>query len=170
MCQRAYVFINYRQACGFGHVGWGFSIDDNRYYFGSTDHLWRAGSRYAASRWWKYMRVPPGEDVDWWATSGSREEMLTIMSAGPHIRYHAYKSCVVEKARIQAVIKAAGETCLGGWGILHNNCIHQTYGILNQYGAQLPYPRSGMSNFIPRLWFNAIPWTMQLSGLPLNRW
>src|SRR5437762_2446685 len=94
----AYIFINYVQAMHLGHVAWGFSLDDGEtFVFGSTDHLWR-------HPWWnmlesaKYMHVGKNGEIDWWAATGTREEMLKVMKSGGHLRYHAYKVIQVDKS------------------------------------------------------------------------
>lgn len=37
---QTYVFINYKQAAGFGHVAWGVRVAEDEFIFGSTDHLY----------------------------------------------------------------------------------------------------------------------------------
>ncbi|MGH9550611.1 MAG: hypothetical protein ACRD3W_14625 [Terriglobales bacterium] len=153
----AFVFINFEQAAGFGHIGWGFHIAGDRYYFGSTDHLWRR--RYPL---WhplelvRYMDVQPANNNDYWAKLGTLEQMLITMRSGRHVRYHAYK-CLQVTDPDPLTAKAYADTMKdGGWNVWRNNCVHQSYNILTKYGARsLPSPFK-MTNRFPRKWFESI--------------
>ena len=157
MSGRAYIFINYKQAARFGHIGWGFSLDDGSVFFGSTDHLYR-------HKWWdlygwiKYMFVPPAQHTDWWAEIGSEASMLETMKAGHHIRYHAYKIITVDHPSPDRARQAAESMKLAGWTVLGNNCIDQAYRIVQDFGGahQLPAPYGAVAHLIPRKWFAAI--------------
>ncbi len=137
----AFTFINFEQALGFGHIAWGFEVEQGSYFFGSTDHLLRR-PMWDILALLEYSRVEPGGDVDYWSGQGSFEEMLAAMAAGPHIRYHAYKQLPVslsEAAPLPA--KTAAEKLReGGWTLWDNNCVHQTDRILKIFGAGRFYP------------------------------
>jgi len=76
----AYVFINFEQAMALGHIGWGFLAEDNRYFFGSTDHLWnRKYPLWYAPELIRYMDVAPGANNDYWSAFGTEEEMLKMV-------------------------------------------------------------------------------------------
>lgn len=132
----AYMFINFEQALGFGHISWGFEIEPGKYFYGSTDHLLRR-PMWDVIALLKYARVEPGGNVDYWSGQGSLDEMLAAMSAGPHIRYHAYKQLAVpfgDAAPLPA--KAAAENLIEvGWTLWDNNCVHQTDRVLRIFGA-----------------------------------
>jgi len=154
----AYVFINYKQALKFGHLGWGFLLEDGlRCCYGSADHLWRA-------QWWdpmavvRYAYVPPDGHIDWWLAEGSESSMLVDMRAGHHIRYHAYKVLAIENANPQAARLAARTAESGGWALFGNNCVNQAFRILTEYGAGpcLPPPHRPFTNSIPRRWFETL--------------
>src|SRR5438309_1592527 len=89
MVGHAFVFINVVQAARFGHVGWGFSLDldKDRYFFGSTDHLWRH-DWWDLAAWMNYAQLKPGDENDWWSEEGTLDDMRRVMSKGHHIRYH----------------------------------------------------------------------------------
>lgn len=154
----AFVFINFEQAAGFGHVGWGFQLDSDTYYYGSTDHLWNL--KYP--QWYlpeliRYMDVQPSVNNDYWAESGSLEDMLQCMRSGPHVRYHAYKCFTVESARAEHARQIADSMKDNGWNVLRNNCVHQSYQILSAYGGKiLPCPYK-LINRLPQRWFSLVP-------------
>ncbi len=150
----AYIFINYLQAGRLGHVGWGFSVGDDRYFFGSADHLWVHHSMLSVPAWLDYMSVVPGGNIDWWTQQGSREEMLSIMREGTHIRYHDFKTVSVNTAKPEQAIAEATKLSHEGWDVLRHNCVHQTHQILSLYGAGALLPSSFIP--IPRVWFGGI--------------
>ena len=153
----AFVFINFIQASGFGHVGWGFVLDENqeRFYFGSTDHL-------VKDPWWdligwiKYTHVDANGHNDWWSEIGERERMMHVMSRGHHIRYHAAKLIKVPQSCPDRAFATAEGMRAAGWSLLVNNCVHQTHSVLSDYGASLPPPSSPLTNLIPKRWFETI--------------
>lgn len=156
---KAYVFINYDQAVGFGHIGWGFHIAGDTYYYGSTDHLWN--TKYAL---WdpveliKYMNVNPSGNNDYWSAQGTEEQMLQTMRLGRHVRYHSYKVVTTPKASPLLARAYADSMRENGWNVLLNNCVHQSYQILTKYGGKdiLPCPYKLINRF-PRKWFDSIP-------------
>ncbi len=154
----AYAFINYDQAARFGHLGWGFRISPDRYYFGSTDHLWRTEYPF-----WhpiellRYMTVAPGDNNDFWAQSGSFSQMLQTMVSGHHIRYQFYKLVPVKDPRPEIACNFADSFTTKGWSVLFDNCVHHTHSILQIYGGEgLPSPHK-LPNRLPRTWFAEIP-------------
>ncbi|HEY9777979.1 MAG TPA: hypothetical protein V6C81_29725 [Planktothrix sp.] len=152
-----FIFINFDQAAGFGHIGWGLLVGGERYYFGSTDHLWNTDyPMWHPLELIRYMNVEPGENNDFWAELGSFDDMLQTMRHGHHVRYHAYKAMPVESAE-PLMAKAYAEQLAGkGWNVFFDNCVHQTFHILTKYGAtQLPDPYK-LSNRVPRAWFDSI--------------
>jgi hypothetical protein len=156
------LFINVKQAARFGHVGWGFRVAEDRYMFGATDHLYRHHEMDLPA-WIDYMSVQPGELTDWWCGFGTREEMLKGMSsAGDHIWYHRCKSVIVPDADSKQAEKVARSTQFTGWTVLTNNCVQQTYEIIEAYGASkfIPNPWQNPFNLIPRVWFNSFPGTV----------
>lgn len=155
----AYVFINYWQAARFGHLGWGFLLAaPDTYFFGSTDHLLRTPYWDLLSLC-KYMSTAPSQPTDWWARTGPLDEMLLDMKIGHHVQYQAYKVLSVERAEPLLAKTTAEQTGTSGWAVLVNNCLHQTYRILDAYGAtaDVPHPL-GLTHRhrIPRFWFDAI--------------
>ena len=132
----AFMFINFEQALGFGHIAWGIEVEPGKYFYGSTDHLLRR-PMWDLIALIQYARVKPGDDVDYWSSSGSFDDMLGEMSRGPHIWYHAYKQIAVqakEAAPLEA--RAAAEKFKdGGWTLWDNNCVHQTHRVLDIFGA-----------------------------------
>jgi hypothetical protein len=132
----AFMFINFEQALGFGHIAWGFELAPGQYFYGSTDHLLRR-PMWDLIALVGYSRVAPGGDIDYWSGLGSFDQMLAEMSHGPHIRYHAYKQlpvAMIDAAPLQA--KALAESLKGGgWTLWDNNCVHQTHAILETFGA-----------------------------------
>lgn len=153
------LFINVKQAAQFGHVGWGFRLseDEDRYMYGATDHLYRHHEMDLLS-WIDYMSVQPGEHTDWWCGFGTKDEMLKTMSrSGEHIWYHRCKSVIVTNANPVRAEKVARATELSGWTVLTNNCVQQTYEIVEAYGADrfIPNPWQNPFNLIPRIWFNS---------------
>lgn len=151
---QAYIFINYLQAGGLGHIGWGFTVGDGRHYFGAVDHLWGQDSMLSLRAWLRYSRVLSGENIDWWGKVGSEEEMLEAMRAGHHIKYHDFKVLSVESAQPELAIKEAEAIEGAGWHVLTSNCVHQTYRVLSSYGAACLLPPPVVP--IPRIWFNFI--------------
>jgi hypothetical protein len=186
---QSFIFINYHQALRFGHVAWGFALSPGespgenqgkRYCWGSSDHLLRTPMSDLISLA-KYSYVPPGGDIDFWCEQGSFEQMLESMSQGHHIQhqeihyhinYHAYKELHQENQSGNSA-RALQELELiraGGWSLLTNNCIDQTYRLLAAYGSgdALVDPRrrygrasragqkfSRLSTILPRNWFAA---------------
>lgn len=157
----AYVFINVEQAVRFGHVGWGFALDESgsKFVFGSTDHLYRH-PWWDLPGWLRYAHLAPGADTDWWIDTGSLEDMLRVMNQGHHsryhIRYHIAKRIEVSHAQPDAAVEAAKRLEKEGWSIFVNNCIHQTHRVLTSYGASLPPPSQPLTNLIPKRWFAAV--------------
>ena len=165
-----FVFINFEQAARFGHIGWGFQLEEpGRYLFGSSDHLYRHHVLNLPG-WLNYMAVPPGSDIDWWCHNGSESEMLTTMASGRHsasgrhLSYHAYKAIGVSKADPLKARHTAESQAKGGWHLMNNNCVHQTYQILADYGAAavLPHPDSTPLRRIPKTWFAMLDGVTQL--------
>lgn len=158
MLGRAFVFINFKQAAHFGHIGWGFKLDGyDRYLFGSTDHLIHH-EMHDLIAWIRYASVPVGADVDYWCQEGTLSAMMEIMKAGNHIRYHHYKQFPVKDAKPMEATQAAAASGAGGWNVLKNNCVHQTFSVLQSYGADLPEPPPLIRGIglIPRVWFDNI--------------
>src|SRR4051812_32667574 len=118
---RAFVFLNQVQALRFGHVGWGFQLADDAYYFGSTDHLYR-------HRWWdlpgwlRYAHVEPEGDNDWWEQTGDLNTMFQVMGRGHHIQYHLANVIAVRSCDPHGAIAVAREKRTGGWSVTNNNC------------------------------------------------
>jgi hypothetical protein len=152
----AYIFINLEQAAGFGHIGWGFPLEGDQFYFGSTDHLWQTEYPiWHALELIRYMNVDPGANNDYWAQTGTFEEMLQLMRAGPHVRYHEYKIIPVASAN-PLLAKANADSMKNiGWNIILNNCVHQSFQIIGAYGGDLPSPNTAANRF-PKKWFAAI--------------
>lgn len=154
----AYVFINYAQAMRLGHVAWGFSLDEGEtFLFGSTDHLFREAYWNAAALL-KYMHVEPNGHTDFWFSQGSRDQMLEMMASGNHLTYHAYKILPVQQSVPDSAKTLAASLGKNGWNVANNNCVHQSYRVLREYGAEtLPDPNNPLKHRIPRTWFNEIP-------------
>lgn len=155
----AFVFINFIQAARFGHVGWGFSLDEmqDTFYFGSTDHLYRH-PWWDLGGWVRYAHVGPELNNDWWSQVGTKQQMFETMSQGRHhIRYHACKRVTVAMPAPETAMTYAESLKAAGWSVLSNNCVHQTYDVLTKYGAELPMPTEPMINLIPKRWFAEIP-------------
>lgn len=158
MLGKAFVFLNPMQAARFGHVGWGFALDESdrpNCYFGSTDHLCRHGVLNLAG-WMRYAHVKPSGHIDWWAEAGVADRMIDTMSGGHHLRYHLMKEIVVPDASPERAREAAQAVAANGWSLLANNCVHHTYTVLTRYGAKLPPPMESPFNIIPRRWFAEI--------------
>lgn len=153
----AYVFINFEQAMALGHIGWGFFVEEGRYFFGSTDHLWnRKYPMWHALELIRYMDVAPGANNDYWSAFGTEEEMLKMMRSGPHVRYHSYKRIPVLNPNASAACMLAETMKDVGWNLAQNNCVHQSNAILTKYGgAILPNAYTPLDR-IPRKWFAAI--------------
>ena len=152
----AFVFINWIQAARLGHVGWGFRLNgDGTCFFGSTDHLIRHGY-FDLPGWIRYAHLEPHKDNDWWSAQDSYDHMLADMRDGHHIRYHSLKSVAVSTADPERAVAAARSLASGGWSVLANNCVHQTYRVLTEYGASIPEPASPLTNLIPRVWFSRL--------------
>lgn len=155
----AYVFINYWQAVHLGHLGWGFLLEEpDTFFFGSTDHLLRTPYWDLVSLY-NYMSTAPAHPTDWWARTGTRNDMLLDMKVGHHVQYQAYKEISVHQAEPLLAKLTAEETGRSGWSVVTNNCLHQTYKILQAYGAtaDVPHPL-GLTHRhrVPRFWFDAI--------------
>ncbi len=159
-----YAFINFEQAARFGHIGWGFRLEDqNSFIFGSTDHLYHHDV-WDLPAWIRYMAVPPGDDIDWWCETGTELDMLSTMrtgvhaSSGRHIRYHAYKAVPVAGANPLRARECAQAQRTGGWSVLENNCVHHAYQIFSEYGAApvVPNPCAGQTLRIPKTWFASL--------------
>ena len=152
----AIVFINYLQAARFGHIGWGFLLEDGASWcYGSTDHLWRK-PWFDVPGWIAYSHVPEGSNNDWWMEIGDRDQMMSVMTRSHHIYYHAYKQVAANAIRPEAAIAAAKSMRSAGWSLVANNCVHQTYRILTDYGAVLPRPKIISGSVVPSTWFAQI--------------
>ena len=130
----------------------------------------------------KYSYVPPGGDIDFWCEEGSFEQMLESMSQGHHIQhqeiqyhinYHAYKELHLEhpSGNVERALQELEVIKAGGWSLLNNNCIDQTYRLLDAYGAGAALvdpkrryrPKASaagqkhgrLSTMLPRKWFAA---------------
>jgi hypothetical protein len=158
MAGRAFVFINPDQAARFGHVGWGFALDEAQdlFYFGSTDHLWRH-PWWSLIGWLRYAHVAPAGSNDWWSKTGTFEEMMIDMHRGHHIRYHSAKEVSVTNPNPESAQLYAESLAMAGWSVLINNCVHQAHEVLRRYGAvDIPGP-GDITNLVPRLWFARLP-------------
>lgn len=159
---QAAVFINLIQAARFGHVGWGFSLDQtgDRFYFGSTDHLYRH-KWWDLPAWLRYGHVAPSGPNDWWCAIGTRQEMLHRMYHGSteryHMRYHVFKEFTVDRADPAAAQTAAEFLEHNGWSLVTNNCVHQAYDVLTAYGATVPDPSCNPLHLMPKRWFDLLP-------------
>lgn len=158
-----YAFINFKQAAQFGHVGWGFRVANDRFYFGSVDHLWKH-DWWDFVAWCRYMNVPPGADIDWWAQEGTKQEMLEAMKTGRcssgkrHIFYHAYKEIAIEDCAPDKAVSLADDLKMGGWHISRHNCVQHAYLIFTSYASEqkLPDPFADPLNLIPKTWFGRL--------------
>lgn len=152
-----YSFINFEQAARFGHVGWGFELQDGSYYFGSTDHLWKH-DWWDIPAWVRYMNVAPHGDIDWWAERGSKNDMLQTMKSGKHIRYHAFKEVILDEIVPEQAVATAEKLKTGGWHLSQHNCVHQSFLVFSNYSKQhnLPDPFADPLNMIPKNWFARI--------------
>lgn len=152
---QAFVFINFEQAARFGHIGWGFHLGEDDYYFGSTDHLWnRAYPLWHLPELIRYMDVPAHENNDYWAQRGTFDEMMHTMHRGKHVRYHTYKSIQVQHPDPLGAKALADEMRDKGWNVGLNNCVQQSYHILTKYGAvSLPNPKHILLYRFPKIWF-----------------
>ena len=157
MIGQFWLFVNVKQAARFGHVGWGFQLEDETFMFGATDHLYRHHEMDLAA-WIDYMSVAPGEHTDWWCGFGTREKMLEAMTdSREHIWYHKAKGVKVANCDPRAARKAAEFSQHCGWSVLSNNCVQQTWEIVRAYGADrvIPNPWDNAFNLIPRVWFKS---------------
>jgi hypothetical protein len=150
---RAFVFINYRQALKFGHVGWGFATGADEFLYGSADHLLKRPYHdlIALAR---YSYVPAGGEIDFWTARGSYDTMIDDMTRGHHICYHAVKEIAVSEPKVKLAENLVERISGGGWCVVGNNCVNQAATILRAYGAspdKLPE-----AVILPRLWFKAI--------------
>ncbi len=153
----AYVFINYEQAMTFGHIGWGLFVEENRYFFGSTDHLWnREYPMWDPGELYRYMDVEPGRNNDYWSAFGTEEEMLQTMRSGSHVRYHAYKRLPVLQPDPAAAVMFAETVKDIGWNVAQNNCVHQANAVLTKYGGMILPNAHTPLNRMPRKWFGEI--------------
>lgn len=156
-CGAAYVFINFEQAVTLGHIGWGFRVEENRYFFGSTDHLWnRQYPLWHVPELIRYANVEPHFNNDYWSACGTEREMLETMRAGNHVRYHAYKRIPVSNPDPASAIMLAETMKDIGWHVTKNNCVHQSNAILTKYGGMILPNAYTPLNRIPRHWFKAI--------------
>jgi hypothetical protein len=150
----AYVFINFEQAMTLGHIGWGLKVEENRYFFGSTDHLWnRKYPLWHPAELIRYMDVEPGKNNDYWSAFGTEDEMLTMMRSGSHVRYHSYKRLPVLNPDPAAAIMLAETMKDVGWNVVQNNCVHQSNAILTKYGGMILPNAYTPANRIPGNWF-----------------
>jgi hypothetical protein len=144
---QSFIFINYHQALRFGHVAWGFTLSEGVYRWGSSDHLLRRPMSDVIALA-KYSYVPPGGDIDFWSEQGSYEQMLQSMAAKHHIQYqdnrreyryhinyHDFKVLNHENANPERALQEIELIKAGGWSVVANNCIDQTYRILEAFGA-----------------------------------
>jgi hypothetical protein len=153
---KAFIFINEEQAAGFGHIGWGFQLSADSFYFGSTDHLWRTDyPLWHPLELLRYMNVNSRENNDYWSNCGSLSEMLETMRRGPHVRYHLFKTIDVAEVNPLVARGCADSMSRNGWNIVSNNCVHQTFSIVTTFGASLPSPYK-IANLFPKSWFAAI--------------
>lgn len=158
MIGRAFIFINFKQAAHFGHIGWGFKLNGyDRYLYGSTDHLIHH-DMHDLMAWIRYASVPVGSDTDFWSQEGTLSSMLETMKSGHHIRYHHYKAFPVQDAHPNEAAQAAEASGSCGWSVFANNCVHQTFSVLTAYGADIPKPPPLIRGIglIPRVWFKNI--------------
>ena len=176
---RSFIFINNHQALRFGHVAWGFALTKNLYCWGSSDHLLRRPMTDLIALA-KYSHVPAAGDIDFWSEQGSYEAMLASMAAGHHIQHHHDRQEIRYHINYHVVKELHhqggdydGERALaevelvkaGGWSLLTNNCIDQTYRIIDAFGAgsalvdpKLRYRArtvSRLNTMIPKKWFAA---------------
>lgn len=157
MIGQFFLFVNVKQAARFGHVGWGFLLEDETYMFGATDHLYRH-HELDIPAWIDYMSVPAGEHTDWWCEYGTKQQMLAAMTdSRQHIWYHKAKGVKVANPDPVAARKVALSQEHAGWAVLNNNCVQQAYEIVKAYGADrvIPNPWENPFNLIPRVWFNS---------------
>ena len=161
MAGEFYLFINYKQAAGCGHVGFGFSASADRkeYVFGSVDHLTRH-NYWDFGAWIDYTYVAPGEDNDWWCETGDRETMLRQMTASKtHIWYHDYKIFPVMYPQYEEGKDFAFRLEKMGWAVASNNCVHQTYELAKVYGVggEMLNPWQNTFLLFPNNWFSKLP-------------
>jgi len=119
-----------------GHVGWGFQVGEDRFYYGSTEN--RSGSPFVA----------PGEDNDWWAADGTEAEMLARFI---ELDYDGYKVATVREPHPEAARRLAEESQQWGYTGLTNNCLDHLWRILEAYGE--PWLPFAQTHPIPNDWF-----------------
>lgn len=170
-----YAFINFKQAAGFGHVAWGYQVDDNLFRYGSADHLWRH-DWWDLPAWLRYLHVPPGGHIDWWCEEGTSLDMLQSMKTGfdkeqrRHIFYHAFKQLEVKSCSVQDAIALTCEIEKQGWHLFNQNCVQQAHMIFSSYSSEFNLDGHRQSvdtfmadvfsdplNLIPKTWFARLP-------------
>jgi hypothetical protein len=121
-----------------GHVGWGFSLDDQGHCFcGSTENT--TGLPYVA---------PAGDNAAWFSAADSPEAMIALFRERG---YDCYKVSTVRDSHPNEA-RAVGEMS-PNWGYagLFNNCLDHVHKVLAVYGdLGMPWMQSHPA---PNDWF-----------------
>lgn len=138
---KAYVFLrkdSVPMVMGYaGHIAWGFTNEDGKFYFGSTDN----------SRHNPVIRL--GKNNGWWAETAETEaEMLEKMTEK---NYDGYKVATVRNFDVPAAHKVADGTKSFGYSLMANNCLNHVWYVLNAYGVK-DLPLLGLNSY-PNQWF-----------------
>ena len=127
-----------------GHVGWGFQMGANKYWYGATEG--------------------PGVGKKW-NRQGTRSQMMNDFKiGGPVVKqtgYYVTRRCgSVPNTNLTAAYKAVHwvqyKSEYAGIG---NNCMDNVYRILQAYGvSNLPSTTWPVSHWFPNNWYKAFPW------------
>ncbi|MDQ6756737.1 MAG: hypothetical protein M3004_07355 [Bacteroidota bacterium] len=158
-----YIFVRHDAVQTFlgpaGHIGWGFELSDGSYYAGSTENpmkeyqsknlpQWIAnGAATIAQAYW----VSAGQDNGFWSQRfANAQDMLYYMKN--YRNYDRYKVVSYPNPNLLAGKLRAEECMLKGFQGVSNNCLDQTYYVLEGLGLQnMPWKQT---NPTPNGWFD----------------
>ncbi len=140
---KAYSFIKPQNVAGLGHIGWGFQLSDGSFYAGSTENYVKGIIR-------TYI-ILAGQDNDFWGEMFLSESAM--FAKFKQLGYDRFKSVNVSNPNIAFAKRRAEETKMNGFQGISNNCLDQTYHVLEGYGVKdMPWKQT---NPTPNGWFNA---------------
>lgn len=135
-----------------GHIGWGFQLSDGSFFAGSTENPFTGD-------YGKAWHVDAGKDNGFWSQRFlTEQDMLSYMKNWRG--YHKYKAVSWPNPNLYNA-KIAAENCKNrGFTGISNNCLDQTYSVLEALGVSgMPWKQT---NPTPNGWFDE--WFKNITG------
>jgi hypothetical protein len=142
---KAYVFLNPFLAANYGHVGWGFELNNGQFCYGSKETA-------------TALKIDKGCNNNVFVSYDSEANMLHQMNTKKtSFTYQYYKFIEIQNSNPDAAEAMAEDSKNWGYGLSGNNCMDDVFKIIKCYAhgndTVLPWPATHLA---PNAFFGAI--------------